>query len=146
MHAHQLVYVSAASRLLPQSELADILAKARRKNATLGVTGILIHDSGSFLQVLEGAEESVEGLFRTIGLDPRHRRVVVLSRRAAARSFADWSMGFADHADASLNALPGFKNLVGEAFDPARLTAFKTHAFYIIEAFSVGRLRQHAAF
>lgn len=147
MSVHQLVYISAATRQLSQNELSDILKQARVKNAGLGVTGILVHDSGSFLQVLEGKLERVSGVFRSIEADARHRRVVVLARQDVERpSFAEWSMGFADRVDARLSDLPGFRDLTGPAFDPARLAAVKNHAFYVLEAFSVGRLRQFASF
>lgn len=104
MRVHQLLYISAATRTLSDAELADILAAARSNNARLRVTGVLIHDAGSFIQVLEGAEERVEGLYRKIAVDPRHRRIVVLARQAVVQSsFAEWSMGFVDRAHPSLS-------------------------------------------
>lgn len=139
----QLVYISAASSPMPPHQLAELLARARLKNARLGVAGILLHDQGSFLQVLEGAAATVETLFRVIEGDPRHRRVVVLGREPIAKpAFGDWRMGFVDRANAELAALPGFKDLSGARFDAAALTEIKNRAYYLIEAFSVGRLRQ----
>lgn len=147
MGVHQLVYISAADRQLSDAQLADILAKARANNARLSVTGVLVHDAGSFFQVLEGPPGRVEAVFRKIEADPRHRRILVLARRDVARpSFADWSMGFADRAHASLRDLPGFKDLSAGSLDGTQLAAVKSSAFYLLEAFSVGRLRQYVAF
>ena len=50
----QLIYVSKATRALDKEELTTLLGKIRPNNSRLGITGILLHDSGSFLQVLEG--------------------------------------------------------------------------------------------
>jgi hypothetical protein len=146
MVVQQLAYVSAAAQLMPSHELAELLAHARKKNARLGVTGILLHDAGSFLQVIEGAPATVDALFRTIEADPRHQRVVVLGREPVSRAaFGAWHMGFVDRADPELAALPGFKDLSGAGFDAGSLTEVKNRAHYLIEAFSVGRLRQFVA-
>lgn len=146
MSVLQLVYISAASKPIDPPQLAELLARARRKNMALGVTGVLVHDGGSFLQVLEGAETVVETLFRVIESDPRHRRVIVLGRQLVAQpAFGNWQMGFVDRAHPELKALPGFKDLSGAAFDPATLTDVKSRAYYLLEAFSVGRFRQFVA-
>jgi hypothetical protein len=146
MALHQLVYVSAAHNLATPDQLGRLLQSARRKNSRLGITGLLIHHSGSFLQVLEGDEAKVEELFDVINADPRHHRIVVLSRAGVASpSFSEWSMGFVDGASSSLGELSGFKDLSRGGFDAARLVSARTQAFYLLDAFSVGRLRQYVS-
>ena len=54
-------------------------------------------------------------------------------------------MGFVDGASSSMNELPGFKDLSHGAFDAARLVTARTQAFYLLDAFSVGRLRQYVS-
>jgi hypothetical protein len=91
----ELIYTSAATRLFDLKELATILEAARRNNARLSVSGILLYDAGSFIQVLEGEEAVVRALFDTIAGDSRHYRISMLRQGAiSARSFAEWSMGF----------------------------------------------------
>ena len=56
-----LIYSSAATQVFTPEDLAALLALARKKNASLAVTGMLLHIDGSFLQVLEGEPEAVDG-------------------------------------------------------------------------------------
>ncbi len=61
------------------------------------VSGMLVYHGGSFLQVLEGAEENVATVFESIERDPRHDRTKVLLRQTIERrEFGEWSMGFVD--------------------------------------------------
>jgi Sensors of blue-light using FAD len=92
----ELVYVSAAVRMMRDAELAQLLSKARSDNAMRDVTGLLVYEKGSFLQVLEGEPAVVDELFTRIGRDPRHAQVQMLSRQnIETRTFGDWRMGFA---------------------------------------------------
>ena len=86
----QLVYISTVRG---EAGLSQILAASRRNNGRDGITGLLYHDGMRFLQALEGPADKVEGAFRRIHADPRHRAVVVLSRREVdAREFGPWEM------------------------------------------------------
>ncbi len=91
----RLMYVSSGVRMFNDEELAELLAVARRNNAQLGITGMLLYLDGNFLQVLEGNESDVRRLFATISRDVRHRGLIVLlSQPIETRAFPDWSMGF----------------------------------------------------
>jgi hypothetical protein len=91
----QLIYRSAARTRLSQAELAELLAGARANNTELGLTGILLYDDGSFLQMLEGEREPLIALYARILLDPRHTAVTkLLEREIGEREFGDWKMGF----------------------------------------------------
>lgn len=84
-----------------QAEVADILAKSRANNASRGITGALLFNSGCFAQVLEGPLEAVERTFERIQLDLRHDEVAVLEcGTVPARDFPEWSMAFAGVASA----------------------------------------------
>jgi hypothetical protein len=77
------------------SAIADILAAARRNNASRGITGALLFSDGCFAQVLEGAREDIELVFETIQCDPRHSDVTIMHlHEVDERSFGDWSMAF----------------------------------------------------
>lgn len=86
----QLVYISTARGAI---DLPQILATSRRNNGRDGITGLLYSDGMRFLQALEGPADKVTTAFERIRVDPRHRAVVVLSRREVeAREFGPWEM------------------------------------------------------
>ena len=133
----QLIYSSAATVPFSESEIATLLLRARAKNGRLGVSGLLLHDSGSFLQVLEGDAEVVNALFATIALDKRHSRLVqLLNRHVAQRRFAEWKMGFVS-VSALTQTIPGYSDYLqhrgesGKAADAAErvLSAFRDGRF-----------------
>lgn len=90
----QLLYVSNTGRDLTSGMLSDILTSARRNNQALGVTGLLLHIDGGFLQVLEGEELALRELYIHIGKDRRHWNLQLMLDREAPRAFGEWSMGF----------------------------------------------------
>ena len=98
----QLVYGSSSPGLLSRDSLLDILRASRRNNPAVGVTGALLYADGNFMQVLEGPAEAVDGVYRRVQRDPRHRGVLTLiDTTAGERSFPDWSMGFVHGDDLS---------------------------------------------
>lgn len=90
----RLVYVSSTDRDLDIGSIENILSSSRKNNATLGITGILLHIDGGFMQVLEGEKLSVENLYSRIEADPRHWDTQVLLTRNEPPLFEGWSMGF----------------------------------------------------
>lgn len=104
----QLVYVSAANIEFSAADLDVLLDKARQNNSAIGVTGVLLFHEGTFLQVLEGDEQTVNNLYDKIAEDTRHGNVLLLATRAIDQpNFGDWSMGFVRDQKA-LEKLPGF--------------------------------------
>ena len=104
----QLVYVSAATEKFSSDDLDELLAKARRHNESVNVTGILLYAQGTFFQVLEGAPEDVDALYDKIAKDSRHCLVLRLAREnIATRNFGEWSMGFVRNEE-RVKELPGF--------------------------------------
>lgn len=89
----QLAYESRATEAMTEGDLRDILRQSRSSNAEFGITGLLVHARGRFLQVLEGPEPAVRDLYATIREDPRHEHVDTLhSTMVAERSFPEWKM------------------------------------------------------
>ena len=89
-----ILYVSSASALPAEAELTEILEQSRVRNAARGITGLLVHFSGNYVQALEGDEAAVMSLVETIRRDPRHRDFkVLLSYHSSAREFPGWAMG-----------------------------------------------------
>jgi hypothetical protein len=106
-----VVYASAATVPFSEDDLAVLLAKSRRRNRAAGVTGLLVHAAGQFMQVLEGPEAVVRGLLARIAADPRHTGVWVLAEeRIPARRFADWAMGF--RSERNLDGVAGFNGSI----------------------------------
>jgi hypothetical protein len=139
---HQLVYTSAAVRQFTEKDLASLLIRARSNNARLGVSGLLLHHEGSFLQVLEGDTEVLNALFGTIALDKRHNRVIkLLDREVDERHFSEWRMGFVAVAALS-QALPGFSDYLRHRGDTGKAA---DAAERVLSAFRDGRFRSHVA-
>ncbi len=94
-----LVRLLFASRAVDASPAAieSILASARRHNPQSGITGILLHGSGVFLQGMEGGRQAVSDLYGTIQRDARHQDVVLLHyEEILERRFGGWTMGVVD--------------------------------------------------
>jgi hypothetical protein len=138
--AHELIYASSETRPITPTDLAEILAIAREKNAARGVTGMLLYEGGSFLQLLEGDESEVEQVFERISRDPRHHNIVVLSRaKVASRGFAEWSMGLL-RASSEFRKLPGINDFLRTGV--AGLASDRTIASRVLKGFREGRYRQ----
>ncbi len=88
----RLLYASHSAAT--EAEFATIIRQSRAHNAELGITGLLCHSEGVFVQVLEGGRAAVNRLYNQIVSDPRHKDVTLLAyEEVAQRRFAGWSMG-----------------------------------------------------
>lgn len=116
---HQIMYTSTSAEPMDVTSLSALLAQAREKNARLDVTGMLLYRRGSFLQLIEGAEETLKQLYATIQADERHRSVItLLDAPADTRDFPDWQMGFRHLGDLHPSELPeGFSPFMSADFD-----------------------------
>lgn len=122
----RLLYISSSSDARDDATLESILRVSRRNNAAVAVTGLLVVGGKRFLQALEGPEDAVEQVFARIAQDPRHRAVVMLSRKTIERRmFGDWAMGYraarSKHGDAA--PLPQIVAELVETIDDASLRA-----------------------
>jgi hypothetical protein len=114
----QLTYVSAAARELGPDDLQAILESSVRRNAAVGITGLLLYSEGGFMQVLEGDAAPVDATMARIVADPRHAGVIVLARRPiGAREFATWSMGFRRLGRDDAAEWPGYAPFFENGFD-----------------------------
>ena len=106
----RLIYGSQATQGFDPDELVDLLAQARASNERVGLSGMLLYCSRSFLQVLEGDEAALEQTYERIRVDGRHTNLrLLLDAEVSERLFPDWSMGF-DHVDDEelADELPGY--------------------------------------
>jgi hypothetical protein len=90
-----VTYFSTAVESTTEHDIFDIVEFSRQKNARLHITGVLLYVNGNIVQVLEGEQEAVEGLYHSIQADPRHTNVrTVVSHPIARRLFRHWYMGY----------------------------------------------------
>ncbi|MGI2260346.1 BLUF domain-containing protein [Shewanella sp. GXUN23E] len=129
----ELVYMSRAQSPLLPRDLNALLEQARVGNASLGISGVLLYQSGSFVQLLEGEEPAVRELFNKIKRDPRHSRVTQLyAGYLLERHFADWSMGFVDTDRLDGESAVGLSNILSSDFDDSELQALKAASVDIL--------------
>ena len=96
------VYSSRATRSLSADELKGMLQGSRARNYFRGLTGILVHRDGRFLQYLEGTADAVEERISRIREDERHRDfTVLLDAPVDERLFSDWTMAYEPHDDSA---------------------------------------------
>lgn len=92
---HSVLYVSTAVSPFSTEELAGLLARSRERNQKTGITGLLLHKRGYFMQAFEGEKNVVRQLSEQIARDPRHHNLIVLlDGPIPQREFPDWSMGY----------------------------------------------------
>jgi hypothetical protein len=130
-----LTYLSSAVDLLTPDELARLFTEARDKNARLGVSGMLLHAGGNFIQTIEGPDETVDALFSLIDADERHHEVFLVLRDGIdQRAFADWQMGFVEMPRDDALRIPGFTDYlhtgVIEGDDGCRRTVMTFHRVF----------------
>lgn len=90
----RLMYASRAADNFDAAELLAILRHSRSNNPKQGITGVLCHSPGLFMQVLEGGRGAVNQLYARILADPRHHGVQLLRyEEIGERRFCGWSMG-----------------------------------------------------
>lgn len=116
----QLIYISSA---VGAPVMADILSVSCRNNARDDVSGLLYTDGRRFLQALEGPEAAVEAAYARISADPRHRAVVILSRRTVdTREFGQWQMAERRPGEAGESFVARVDRLIAGAAPNARAT------------------------
>ncbi|MBP2160011.1 MULTISPECIES: BLUF domain-containing protein [Asticcacaulis] len=92
---YQLIYRSRYTGAQGSlSTVREILTASQRNNSRHGITGFLIFDKTSFLQVLEGDAPVVLETYERIKADERHADLsVIAASEVDARAFPDWAMG-----------------------------------------------------
>jgi adenylate cyclase len=93
-------YVSRFARPLSPRDVDAIVTNAQRRNAPLGITGVLLAFGEVFMQILEGPLANVPPVLARIERDPRHRDLVVIRRQEVELPlFGGWSMRLVELGD-----------------------------------------------
>lgn len=88
-----LSYQSRATSRPTVADLRELAFKAQSRNHSLGVTGMLLYDKGSFFQTLEGPAASLATLWASISRDKRHHNIEIISEHIIpARLFGKWDL------------------------------------------------------
>jgi hypothetical protein len=132
---YQLIYTSCPCESLTPPVLSELMALSRRNNAREGITGILLHTEGQFMQVVEGPRAAVDRLMERIHKDTRHEDVrIVMAHTVMRRDFGEWDM--------ALHALPrealGKSSALSEFFKPEfdiRSLRYGSPASFLLQAF-----------
>jgi hypothetical protein len=136
-----IVYTSSASRPFEDGDLATLLMNSRANNRRLGLTGMLLHRHGQFLQVLEGPENAVIDRFTIISEDRRHARVrTLIEEPIVERAFPEWTMGYEAVTDTLARDIPGYTDFFGAVAGRGPLLEVSSLARQVIEAFRTDSL------
>jgi hypothetical protein len=105
-----IVYSSTAERSFDDVDLAQLLAQSRTTNEAHGLTGLLVHREGRFLQLIEGEEDDVRERMAAILADDRHGRIATLmEEHITERQFPAWTMGMARYDARVAERIPGYR-------------------------------------
>jgi hypothetical protein len=134
---HHIIYLSWATVPFSDEQLHALLQKARSHNEALGITGLLLHGNGCFLQVLEGEEATVRDLYEQIKRDTRHRDVTAYADKAIAqRAFTGWAMAFQATTPEQFEELAGYLEPADVTLDASRLSLVDMHLLDLLRSFT----------
>ncbi|KZC94538.1 MULTISPECIES: BLUF domain-containing protein [Clavibacter] len=130
------VYTSTATRDLTDDDLAELLRQCVRNNERSGLTGMLLHRDGRFMQVLEGPDDAVRDVFSVIAADTRHSEVrLLLDEPIAERAFPAWKMAFRTVDDAMVARLEGYDDFLDRPAEAAARPDAPSRARWLLEWF-----------
>lgn len=119
---------------MSDADLVKLLNDSRDNNRTQNITGMLIYGGGTFIQVLEGEAQDVEGVYQKIVQDPRHKSITtIVDGQITKRNFPNWTMGFITINNKELAELDGYinpanKNFLATENPHAAISVLKTFA------------------
>jgi len=132
-----IIYISSVTSWPTEEDLTNLLEQARSRNLKQNVTGMLIYDNATFMQVLEGDISDVHEIYESIRKDPRNTGVVKLAENEIiARDFPDWTMGFKNLKNCSPDELSGFVDIFNGGLDKEIATKNKSSAINLLMNFA----------
>jgi uncharacterized membrane protein (DUF373 family) len=122
----RLTYASTAINEWSPEELLSLLKTCRTNNGAKNITGILLYAKGTFFQVLEGDEATINNLYRVIEKDKRHKDVTLIEKQPITeRAFPYWSMGFEKIDSKALSKMEGLNDFFEKDFTPSGFASHK---------------------
>lgn len=121
-----ICYVSTLRNPLNSEELRELFVLCATKNIAKDISGVLLHNSGNFLQYFEGDELKIKELFYSkIKKDPRHKNIITLFEKEINNLyFTGYKAGFTSVIeDNQIGSLRSYLNLL-KYLDSAEMKAF----------------------
>jgi hypothetical protein len=88
-----VMYLSQS--LIESAEVDELVSYSLTNNLATGVTGAMLFTGRYFVQIIEGAPDTVEKLIARIRKDSRHHKMkVILRKPTTKRTYQKWSMGY----------------------------------------------------
>ena len=110
---YQFVYTSTATGPFSRADLVELLKGSVRRNTRAGITGLLLYQSGAFMQALEGEKTALVELFEKISRDPRHHHIIrLIQGPIPERTFPNSAMAFRDLDTPELLKLAGYSGFL----------------------------------
>lgn len=130
MFMTRIIYTSTVTDKFKPNDIEDILTTARKYNDKNAITGLLVFNSKTFLQCLEGSRIDVNSTYNRILSDPRHRDVILLDYRDIdEREFDTWSMGYVPSS--SLTTDVNIKYSATRNFNPYHMSGKSVHGLLL---------------
>ena len=90
-----ICYISDSRINKSITDFNNLIEKAKINNAKNNITGILVYRNNNFLQVFEGAPETVDTIFDKIRMDQRHQNIFkIIDTSIDQRIFEEYKFGF----------------------------------------------------
>ncbi len=90
-----ICYISDSRINKSITDFNNLIEKAKTNNAKNNITGILVYRNNNFLQVFEGAPETVDTIFDKIRMDQRHQNIFkIIDTSIDQRIFEEYKFGF----------------------------------------------------
>ena len=90
-----LTFFSTATAAMTDGDFAALERECAEHESHLGVTGMLLHKNGDFLQVIEGSRFVIRDMYARIAADRRHTNIRNISERSiSSREFDGAAVSF----------------------------------------------------
>ncbi|MCW8929166.1 MAG: BLUF domain-containing protein [Gammaproteobacteria bacterium] len=137
MRIIHLIYISSATSWPSENDLKELLQQSRARNLRQNITGMLLYDNATYMQVLEGSKEDVHEIYNSILKDSRNNgNVTLVEEEISKRNFPNWSMGFKNLKSCSPEELPGFQDVFNGKLDKELAVKSTTKAIALLMGFA----------
>jgi len=132
-----LIYISSATSWPYENDLKELLEQSRVRNLRQNITGMLVYDNATYMQVLEGSEKDVHDIYNSILKDPRNNgQFKLVDEEISQRDFPNWSMGFKSLESCSPEELPGFQDIFAGKLDKELAVKNSSEALALLVGFA----------
>ncbi|WP_299209121.1 BLUF domain-containing protein [uncultured Dokdonia sp.] len=131
-----ICYVSTLRSSLKPDELKELFVLCATKNISENISGVLLHNSGNFLQYFEGDEVKIKELYYgKIKKDIRHKNIITLfEKEIDDQYFTGYKAGFTSIIeDNQIASLRSYLNLL-HYLDSSEMQALSKTVYSFLSA------------